>query len=121
MQGLRSFLRAASVAACVWLAACAQPIAPARLAYVGEWRGKDMALVITAEGQVHYLKVSGNSRKSIDAPLKEFVGDDFIVGVGPFSTRFTVSSPPHRECNVWKMTVDGVEMARGLGPADADA
>jgi len=43
------------------------------------------------------------------------------VGFGPFKTRFVVSKPPHRDGNVFKMTVDGVELVRGLVPGDTKA
>lgn len=50
--------------------------------------------------------------KSIDAPLKEFQGDNFVVGVGPIATTFVVSARPHQDGSAWKMTVDGVELTK---------
>ena len=50
--------------------------------------------------------------KKVDAPLKEFKGDNFVVGIGFMSTEFAVSAPPHEDGGVWKMTVDGVELTR---------
>ena len=121
MQATRSFIQWAMLAIVALAVGCAKPIAPERMAYVGDWQAKNMRLTITAAGEVHYLRVDGGSRKTIDAPLKAFEGDDFIVGVGPISTKFVVSKPPRREGNVWKMTVDGVEVTRGLVAGDEKA
>jgi hypothetical protein len=117
----RSFLRTAAIALAALVLACAKPIAPERMAYVGDWQADNMRLTITREGQVRYARVKGGGRTSVDAPLQEFIGDDFIVGVGPMKTRFVVSSPPRREGNVWKMTVDGVELVRAVEPGDRQA
>ena len=121
MELARSIIRVAAIAVAALVMACAKPIAPERMAYVGDWQADNMRLTITKEGQVHYLRVKGGGRTSVDAPLQEFVGDDFIVGVGPMKTRFVVSKPPHREGNVWKMTVDGVELVRDSAAGDQQA
>jgi len=121
MPSMRSFIRLAALAIVTVAIGCAKPIAPERMSYVGDWQAQNMSLSITAAGQVRYLRVNGGSRTSVDAPLKAFEGDDFIVGVGPLTTRFVVSKPPHQEGNVWKMTVDGVELVRGSTPADSKA
>ena len=42
----------------------------------------------------------------VNGPLKEFDGNDFLVGIGPFSTTFEVSEPPHETVNGWQMVVD---------------
>jgi hypothetical protein len=45
--------------------------------------------------------------------LKEFTGDDFSVGIGPMTTTFDVSKPPHQDKDgSWRMTVDGLELTR---------
>ena len=72
-----------------------------------------MELFITHDGDVTYSRYGGGSRKSIDGPLREFEGDNFVVGVGPISTTFVVSVPPHQDGTTWKMTVDVVELTRG--------
>jgi hypothetical protein len=121
MQFVRSLFRIAALAVFALLVSCAQPVPPARAAYVGDWEADNVRLTITAGGEVHYFRQRGNSRTTIDMPIKAFEGDDFIVGFGPFTTRFKVSKPPHREGNVWKMTVDDVELTRGLTPGDNKA
>ena len=63
------------------LAACAKPLPPDKAAYAGEWDSPTMALLITQGGSVAYKRVEGNSSTSINAPLKAFVGNDFVVGV----------------------------------------
>jgi hypothetical protein len=94
------------------LGACAKPLPTERSAYVGEWKGGAISLAIMPEGRVIYERKEGHMSKSIDAPLKEFKGDNFIVGVGFMSTEFIVSAPPHEESGLWKMTVDGIELTR---------
>jgi hypothetical protein len=121
MQAARSLIRLAALLTAALLISCAQPVPPARASYVGDWQAENLRLTITAGGEVHYFRQRGNSRTTIDMPLKAFEGDDFIVGFGPFTTRFKVSKPPHQEGNVWKMTVDDVEVVRGLTPGDTKA
>jgi hypothetical protein len=94
------------------LGGCAKPLPPERAAYVGQWRGPSMELLITQDGRVLYRRVEGSTNTKIDAPLKEFVGNDFVVGVGPMSTKFVVSVAPHQDGADWKMTVDGVELTK---------
>ena len=112
---------AACAAAALLAAACAKPLPADRAAYAGDWQASGMRLVITAAGQVHYARRNGGANTTIDAPLASFDGDDFIVGIGPLTTRFVVTRPPHREGNAWKMTVDGVELTRGGVSGDAAA
>ena len=112
---------AAFAAAALLAAACAKPLPADRSAYAGDWQAPNMRLVITASGEVHYARRKGGANTTIDAPIKSFEGADFIVGVGPFDTRFVVTKPPHQEGNAWKMTVDGVELTRGGVAGDASA
>lgn len=95
-----------------FLFGCARPIPQEKVAYVGEWHGTAMALLITQDGSVAYRRLEGGVNKSIDGPLKEFEGNNFVVGIGPISTTFVVSAPPHQDGSDWKMTVDGVELTR---------
>jgi hypothetical protein len=97
---------------CLVLAACAKPIPADRKAYVGEWRSETMSLLISQDGRVMYERKNGSASTSVDGPLKEFKGDDFIVGVGPLTTTFVVSAAPQQVAGQWKMTVDGVELTR---------
>lgn len=109
MRLLKPLIALALVAA---LAGCSKPLPAERMAYAGEWQSKSMALLISKEGQVSYRRVEGNQTTSVNAPLKEFQGDNFVVGVGPMSTTFVVSAPPHEVDGQWKMTVDGVELTK---------
>ena len=109
---MHTFSKSASLLTLLALAACAKPVPPEKASYVGEWSGTAMALLITQDGSVAYRRLQGGVKKSIDAPLKEFRGDDFVAGVGPISTTFVVSVPPHLDGDAWKMTVDGVELTR---------
>ena len=104
-----------SLLVAVLLAACSgQPLPPDRLGYAGEWQSETVQLVITPDGNVHYRRVEKdpNVNVSIDAPIKKFEGNDFLVGLGPFTTRFVVSKPPALVDGKFKMTVDGRELVR---------
>lgn len=95
------------------LAACGKPVPQEKLAYVGTWQSEEMLLQISQEGRVAYKrKVGENGSKSIDAPIKDYKGDNLVVGLGPMETTFVVSVPPHQDGDAWKMTVDGVELTR---------
>lgn len=95
------------------LAACAKPVPADRQDYVGTWESATMSLRIGADGRIAYRhKPTPNTSKSIEAPIKAFEGNDLVVGVGPLTTRFVVSLPPHEEDGVWKMTVDGELLTR---------
>ena len=94
------------------LAACSEPLPKARLGYAGEWRADRVYLLITPDGRCEYKRQREGGNVSIEAPIKGFEGDNFVVGVGPFTTTFVVSKPPRLEDGKWKMTVDGIELTR---------
>lgn len=95
------------------LAACGKPVPQDKQAYVGTWSSEQMLLQISQEGRVVYKrKVGDNGSKSMDAPIKDYKGNDIVAGVGPLETTFVVSVPPHQDAGAWKMTVDGVELTR---------
>ena len=98
--------------AALLLAACAEPIAPEKLAYAGEWRSDHVTLLITPDGRVEYERREGSSKVSVKAPIQRFEGDDFVVGIGPFNTRFVVSRVPHLVEGQYRMVVDGIELTR---------
>lgn len=94
------------------LVACSKPVPPEKSAYVGDWQGLGMKLLILQDGSVRYERLKSGATTSVSGPLKEFKGDDFVVGVGPITTTFVVSSPPQRDGDRWKMVVDGVALTR---------
>ena len=96
----------------VGLLGCGKPVPPEKSAYVGEWREKNMYLLITQDGSVRYKRQSGAASTSVDGPLKGFEGANFEVGIGPMSTKFIVTEPPHEVGSSWKMVVDGVELTK---------
>ena len=100
------------------LSACAKPLPPERLDYVGRWRGPGVELLIRGDGHIAYKRSSGGSSTSIEAPIQAFEGDDFTVGIGPLGTRFDVTAPPREIDGVWRMTVDGVELIRSDEPLE---
>ena len=100
------------IAALLILSACGQPVPEDKAAYVGEWRAQTMSLLLTQDGTVHYKRIRGGTTTSINAPLRRFEGDNFVVGIPFISTTFEVSKPPHQEAGTWKMVVDGLELTR---------
>jgi hypothetical protein len=105
----------------LFLVACGQPLPPDRLSYVGQWESAQMWLVITPDGRCEYERKAGSGSRSIRGPIQRFVGDDFVVGVGPLSTTFKVAHPPRMVEGKWKMTVDGVELTRVGSPGENTA
>lgn len=101
-------------------------------AYVGDWSGDNAQLSITPNGRVFWERRTGSSSSKIEnVPIRRFIGDDFEVGVGPFTTRFAVQSPPKLTAGRWTMTVEGIQLTRagsssgmlsetpsGSGPSD---
>ena len=99
-------------AALLLLAACTKPLPPEKSAYVGQWNAPGMSLLITQDGSVSYRRIKGGVTTTINAPLQKFEGDNFVVGLGLWTTTFVVSKPPREDAGRWKMTVDNVELVR---------
>lgn len=113
---------ASLVAAVLLLVACGgQPLPADKASYAGDWRAKNMRLLITPDGHVSYERREEGNSKSVDAPLQRFEGNNLVVGVGLLTTTFVVSKPPWRDEALWKMTVDGVELVRHGGPDEREA
>lgn len=100
------------IALAVMLVGCAEPVPENRLDYVGEWRSKEMSLLILTDGSVAYQRLKGGGSTSITGPMQGFDGDDFVVGVLFMTTRFEVSEPPHEVDGEWTIIVDGVRLWR---------
>ena len=115
MHILRAAILAAALGASLLpLAAHAEPVpVPAdKLAYVGDWQGKDMRIQMAKDGKVKYKRNQPGKQMDLSVDLQGFNGDNFDVGVFLVRSTFVVSKPPHREGDKWKMTVDGVELTR---------
>ncbi len=97
-----------------FISSCGIPVPADKIDYVGEWKSKAMYLLILEDGSVQYKRLKGGATTEISGPIKEFQGDNFIVGVGFIKTTFEVSKPPYQEAGVWKMVVDGVELQRPI-------
>ena len=99
---------ACCVALCVAavLSACVKPIPADKASYVGEWRSDDMFLAIMSDGSLKYVRAKAKETTKINAPIKEFDGDNIVVGIGPATTTFVVSKPPYQDAGKWKMMVD---------------
>ncbi|WP_246667163.1 hypothetical protein [Bradyrhizobium sp. UNPA324] len=105
------------VAALPLLSGCGQRVPEDKAAFVGEWHARAMDVELTKDGIVHYKRVTdgtaiGEVTTTINAPLRRFEGDNFVVGIPFLSTTFEVSTPPHQEAGTWKMVVDGLELTR---------
>ena len=94
------------------LTACGKPVPPEKKDYVGEWQSPSMYLLITQDGSVRYKRLKGGGTVSVEAPLKEFQGDNFVAGVGPMTTVFVVNKRPYKDGDTWKMVVDDMELTR---------
>jgi hypothetical protein len=81
-------------------------------AYEGVWSSKEVILKITADAKVEYKKSIPGLETSINAPINKFEGVHFVVGALGMNTTFVVSNPPHKDGDIWKMTVDGVELSK---------
>jgi hypothetical protein len=102
------------------LAGCSKPLPPEKLSYAGDWRESNVRLLITEDGSVSYKRRSGSTTTTIDAPIKEFQGNNVVVGLGPISTTFVVSEVPHMDGEEWVMVVDGVKLKRKGRSTGAD-
>lgn len=106
--------RLAAIALLVLVAGCTHPVPPERSSYVGEWRGEKMALIVETDGNVIFKHVEGADSKSLMDPIREFAGDDIVVGFWPFLTTIDVTSPPREENGKWRMAVAGVALEKVL-------
>jgi len=102
----------AAIVAALALSACGEPVPAEKSAYVGVWRAENMALAISKDGTVSYKRVRGSATTSVDAPIRHFEGDSFVVGIPLMSTKFEVSKAPYQDAGRWKMVVDGVELTK---------
>ena len=94
------------------LAGCSKPLPDDKLVYAGEWKSKEMYLLILEDGTVSYQRLQRGGKTSISGPLQEFIGDDFIVGLSFFTTKFNVSQPPTLSNGEWTIIVDGVKLKK---------
>jgi hypothetical protein len=94
------------------LSACSKPLPADKSQYVGEWHSKEMSLLILQDGTVAYKRLKGGGSVSVNGPLKEFKGNDFVVGFAFLTTTFKVSQKPALVNGHWTMTVDGVQLVR---------
>jgi|GEM_PF-665649 len=94
------------------ISGCSKPLPTDKLSYVGEWKSKQMGLLIAGDGNMAYKRLIQGGTKSVNGPIKSFEGDDFVVGVLFLETRFVVSEPPHEVNGSWQMVVDGVRLTK---------
>ena len=102
--------------ACLIVGCNSIPVPEEKKTYIGTWEGVGFHLTITDNGGVDYRRVKGKRSTKISGPLKNFKGDDFIVGVLFFTTKFEVHQPPYLDGDDWYMVIDGVELKKVAGP-----
>lgn len=102
----------ASVLLATLLCGCGKPVPADKSDYVGEWRSKEMYLLILADGTVSYKRLKGGGQVSVNGPIREFKGDNFVVGVPLLTTTFVVSKPPYTDGGKWHMVVDGIDLTK---------
>ena len=109
---MKRLLPVVLLAALGMLSACKKPVPPEKSDYVGEWQDKSMYLLILQGGTVQYRRSKDSGTVEFDGPIKDFIGNDIEVGVGPMATTFVVSKPPYQQGEDWKMVVDNVELTK---------
>ncbi len=109
--------RACAAAILLALAGCGTPLPPEKAAYVGSWRAPEHGLTIWQSGRAKYWRSDHGAMTRTEGPIKEWRGDNFVVGIGPLTGTFVVSAPPHAGPDgAFRMTVDGVEYTRSGPP-----
>ena len=101
---------------CSFVACNSIPVQEEKKSYIGTWEGVGFHLTISDNGGVNYRRVKGKRSTKISGPLKNFMGNDFIVGVLFFTTTFEVHQPPYKDGDDWYMVIDGVELKKVAGP-----
>ena len=99
----------------LFIIACSKPLPIDKANFIGDWKNDDrqVSLIITPEGHVEYSNRQPGKSTSISAPIQEFEGYNFSVGLGPLSTKFKVSQPPTQDAQGnWFMTVEGYELSK---------
>ena len=90
-----------------------KPVPADKKDYVGDWYSPEMTLLIMQDGGIDYKRISGSGGKTtINGPIKEYEGDNFVVGFLFLTTTFEVQKKPYKDGNDWKMVVDGVTLVR---------
>lgn len=96
----------------VLLFGCGKPLPEDKSAYAGHWQSKEMSLLILQDGTIAYERLKHGGSTSVKGPIKEFVGDDFVVGFAFLTTTFDVTQPPVFSSGQWIMVVDGVTLVK---------
>lgn len=87
------------------------PIPFDKQALVGVWRNERVGfkLAVASDCRVAYQR----DTTKVNAPLMQFYGDDFSIGMLGMGPTFRVSAPPKVDVSgVMRMTVDGVELTK---------
>ena len=110
---MRRLILTSSLTVLLFLAACiGTPLPADKINYAGAWTAAGVSLDISADGFVRYKRLSGNITTKVNAPIKDFKGNSFEVGIWFFTTTFEVSQPPTLENGKWSMVVDGVKLEK---------
>jgi len=88
------------------------PVPLSKIAYIGNWQGKDMQLKISPDGKILYKRTTQEKQFNLNIELSSFDGDNFDAGVGIINSTFHVTKPPTKSGDKITMIVDGVELTK---------
>lgn len=97
------------------LEAMAQPVPPPAPAWAGTWEGPGMRVVIAPDGYVEIdADATGtvSTATSVKAPAQSWADGKIVVGIGMFTTSWTVNEAPYERDGEWRMVVEGVVLVR---------
>jgi hypothetical protein len=71
-----------------------------------------MRVTIRANGTLDYERRAKLGTVGVTGSRFAFGTDEIVVGVWPFTTAFRIDAAPHRDGQVLKLTLDGIELTR---------
>ncbi|HEY1097955.1 MAG TPA: hypothetical protein VGF99_03465 [Myxococcota bacterium] len=86
----------------------------------GVWQGDGIALTITDDGTVHYMKSTGGNTSLKGLPLSDLTSTGFDVAVFGIGTHFVIDALPYQVGDATKMRVDGFELTKRTAPIVPD-
>ena len=88
---------------------CSGEMPDSKKEYIWNWESNISKMKIYENWYLEYNKVSWSTNVSINAPIKKFEDDKFIVGILFLTTDFVINTPPYTEWAYWKMKIDNIE------------
>lgn len=94
----------------------ANVLATTRKKYTGEWTGTGTTLSFSADGEVAFKSRTGATSTTYSGKLKGFEKDNVEITAGPIPISLKVQKAPFKDGDVWKMTMENVDLTRPDGP-----